>query len=556
MQINKNRTGIFAYLVRCLGLVLVPNVYYLLTNYKLAFLLIPVLLISSPLFALVSALCAVLLILLSAFVPVPTLVAVVILAQTGIAVLLSFSSRFVSVNDQGSIASGFGLKNSAVLRAAIAACLCIDLFLSLFRSVDLVFLACVVIQTACVAGSLWRLPGPRSRIDAAGLLTALVSTTLSLVILEVGSWYVAPAVNVPSNCFEPTPDYVYTLRPGSRGSIALTDDSGKTVMTHFNISEQGLREDRVYGPKAPDEFRIVVLGDSFTMGHGLTMDQTYGRVLEKYLTGVYPGKRIVVINMGVWGYAPWQEIGFLEKRGFKLEPDLVIWQIFPPNDISGTYSRVNKLLRAFGPYWERRYFLFRKQNEFPVRAERWLQSHLNVYALIASISNGEGPVMSWLADFRFLPKYEYPELVPQTNRHNLREPCLATWYPELTEAFEMMCADIRALKAECDRRGIDLIAFANSDNISLFPDAWDEMAKRGDGSLYEVNKDIRLTQECFESAGIPYVDITAKMMPLPNEVKSRIFFLNDGHFTPTGAHEVASLLAEYLKNEYFPGKLK
>ena len=45
---------------------------------------------------------------------------------------------------------------------------------------------------------------------------------------------------------------------------------------------QGLR-DRDYGPKLPDEYRVLLIGDSFTFGHGLETEETISRQLEDYL---------------------------------------------------------------------------------------------------------------------------------------------------------------------------------------------------------------------------------------------------------------------------------
>ncbi|MBX7256709.1 MAG: hypothetical protein K1Y02_10135 [Candidatus Hydrogenedentes bacterium] len=391
-------------------------------------------------------------------------------------------------------------------------------------------------------------------MDVGSAVVMAVSTAIGLAILEFGSRYVAPAPAQPSKCYEPVPEYVFTLRPGSKGAITLIDNDDRRITVPVSISEQGIRDDRIYGPKSPDEFRIIMLGDSYTMGHGLKTDETYARVLERRLASAGIGKRIVVINMGVGGYAPWQEAGFLQERGFKLEPDLVIWQIFPSNDIAGTYSRLNKLLPTFDVQWERCYYNFRRQNEFPILAERWLQTHSNVYALISTNYNYEGPVMKCLADLRMMPEYKYPRLVPKTDRHWLREPCLVEWYPELTEAFEMMCADIRALKEKCDSRGVDLIGFAHSDEISLFPQAWVVLNEQSHGYQYVMNKDIRVTQECFQSAGIPYAKVTDALLALPEEERLEVFYRQDGHFSPAGAREVGAALADYLVAEYFPRK--
>ena len=55
--------------------------------------------------------------------------------------------------------------------------------------------------------------------------------------------------------------------------------------------------------KPPGVFRILVLGDSFTVGANVRQEEAYPKVLEKRLQSVY-GPRIQVVNAGVGGWDP------------------------------------------------------------------------------------------------------------------------------------------------------------------------------------------------------------------------------------------------------------
>ncbi|MBU1717220.1 MAG: hypothetical protein KKG70_16600 [Proteobacteria bacterium] len=75
--------------------------------------------------------------------------------------------------------------------------------------------------------------------------------------------------------------------------------------------------------KSANEFRVLILGDSITMGHGVTREETYANQLEHELAQT-PGQYeiIQVINTGVQGYSTFQELNEL-KRSLKFKPDLV-----------------------------------------------------------------------------------------------------------------------------------------------------------------------------------------------------------------------------------------
>lgn len=79
--------------------------------------------------------------------------------------------------------------------------------------------------------------------------------------------------------------------------------------------------------KLPNEFRIAVLGDSFTFGTSMQFDDTFVKKLERMLN-LNSGKRFArVINYGVPGYSTSHEAKLLKAVLKKDSPDLVILQV-------------------------------------------------------------------------------------------------------------------------------------------------------------------------------------------------------------------------------------
>lgn len=85
-------------------------------------------------------------------------------------------------------------------------------------------------------------------------------------------------------------------------------------------------------PKRPGEFRIVVLGDSFTVSAGVDYSRIYTTLLEQRLKEKHPGVR--VINLAVGGYNVVQYAALLEEVALGLEPELVLVALYPENDFS------------------------------------------------------------------------------------------------------------------------------------------------------------------------------------------------------------------------------
>lgn len=101
------------------------------------------------------------------------------------------------------------------------------------------------------------------------------------------------------------------------------------------INALGFRDPRDYSPaKAPGTFRILVLGDSVTFGHGATYETTYPYLLEQQLRSWRPDVRWEVWNLGVPGYNTAQELAYLKLIGDAYAPDLVVVGFFP-NDFGG-----------------------------------------------------------------------------------------------------------------------------------------------------------------------------------------------------------------------------
>ncbi len=109
----------------------------------------------------------------------------------------------------------------------------------------------------------------------------------------------------------------------------IPDSTGRSITKEwdvtYDINSFGLR-DRDYPVVKPESTcRILVLGDSFTEGYGVEIEDAFVKILERRLNGISGEKPVYeVINCGIAGYSPLLEYLFLVKKGLQLNPDMVV----------------------------------------------------------------------------------------------------------------------------------------------------------------------------------------------------------------------------------------
>ena len=97
-----------------------------------------------------------------------------------------------------------------------------------------------------------------------------------------------------------------------------------------SINSHGLRDREYSRSKPPDVYRIVMLGDSTTLGWGVALEQTVSKILEAELNKLHMREynRFEVLNAGVGNYNTVQEVAHYLTYDRDFQPDLVILQYF------------------------------------------------------------------------------------------------------------------------------------------------------------------------------------------------------------------------------------
>ena len=144
----------------------------------------------------------------------------------------------------------------------------------------------------------------------------------------------------------------------------------------FSINSQGLRDREYSTERPPGVYRIVMLGDSTTVGWGVPLEQTVAKILERRLNQscVEGHCRFEVLNAGVGNYDTVQEYTHYLTYDRAFHPDLVVLEYFindaepVPKErhvaligqsylVAFTLSRYDGFLRLIGvrPNWKEYY---------------------------------------------------------------------------------------------------------------------------------------------------------------------------------------------------------
>jgi lysophospholipase L1-like esterase len=182
-------------------------------------------------------------------------------------------------------------------------------------------------------------PGPRPAASPPGRRTArprqlgrklcltLASSLLTCLLCE---WIVRLTIGPQPKFPRRVVEGPFGLRINEPGAVYRHQSADVSVW--FRINSKGLRADRDYPYEKPAGVRrVVCLGDSFTAGYEVDLEECFTRVLERELTAA--GRRVEVLNAGVSGFGTAEELLYLERELIKYSPDVVVISFYG-NDFS------------------------------------------------------------------------------------------------------------------------------------------------------------------------------------------------------------------------------
>ena len=158
------------------------------------------------------------------------------------------------------------------------------------------------------------------------LLALAVSALLAGLVLEGGLRLLG--FGPPNTGIRFDSQLGWALRPNS----GFTNSGRKGEFdVKVKTDAHGLRDDYGSDVTKPDgTFRVLCLGDSFTLGYTVDRDDLFVDLLETWWAA--EGRKVEVVNAGVQGYSTDQMLRWLAVHGAKWSPDVVLMLSYE-NDI-------------------------------------------------------------------------------------------------------------------------------------------------------------------------------------------------------------------------------
>lgn len=271
--------------------------------------------------------------------------------------------------------------------------------------------------------------------------------------------------------------------------------------------------------KGPREFRVAVLGDSFTWGLGAPYGKRFTEVAEDHNT------RINVMNFGVTAFSPVQHMLQLD-RAFALKADYVVMAICLANDL---YE--NTIFNAYGH--PKPYVRLKPDGEsfelrgYPLPERVEVGSYLFAGSRVVSLVN------LYVNQRRQLPLESIDEMSDASLLYVPLDKLQPKDRKRAAEAFKLNELILAAMKQKIESRlGKDRFA------VLLVPTKWDYPGNlpRKDGVHDTVAKEVLAS---LSRLGIPAID--------GREVVTQDdFWKRDMHWHPSGHNKAGHQLGAFL----------
>ena len=328
--------------------------------------------------------------------------------------------------------------------------------------------------------------------------------------------------------------------PGFEGRVYVAE-SDRKILLRFN--DVGFR-----GPDRPMKkpegvCRVAVLGDSMIASVAVEEEDTMVCRLEKMLNRSHPQVKWEVLNFGVSGSSPGQEMVLYRELVARFDPDVVLCAYFVGNDLADNSSRLSNNPRIYFDMDETG-----QLQQLPFSAER---ANVSYYLNRCS---------------RF---YVWQKLAVNHSRHNLLKQtgtlAPGQWIfcrketPKVAHAWELTNAIHREFQREVTRRGGQFAVVMIPSAWQIYENVFQQVVDRAGEFAPHFDRDYpdqRLGELCRQSS-VPLLSMTddfRKAAPsgTTKEKQEWLFLRGAGHFNDRGSALAARAVHRFLTREHAP----
>ena len=316
-----------------------------------------------------------------------------------------------------------------------------------------------------------------------------------------------------------------------------TTSEGKEFDVAVRFNSHRMRGPEFDDAKAPDTTRVLVVGDSFTLGYTVEDHDLFLRILERELQA--NGHKIEVLNAGTEAYSTDQQLAWFEAHGKDLEPDYVVLAPYL-NDIYWN-SQPKYMHKPKVQYAVDGASLKRVSGKLENTGARpWFEANTGVGTFIGTI---KGVIRGWAHQ------------VDHEGRKVLLEnaPLLTNPPVEIDRAWEVTEALVAEFAEQVRAAGAKPVALLVPNKWEIDADSPINVLGLGDGATRDDMSPSaptdRFAKACRD-AGFDVVDPRAGLKT--GSMNDPVYFAHDWHWNERGNKIVAAALLEHFEK---PGLL-
>lgn len=292
-------------------------------------------------------------------------------------------------------------------------------------------------------------------------------------------------------------------------------------------NSRGLRDHEVSLEKPPNTRRILVLGDSFTVGVNVEMEDAYPQVLERMMNEA-SDTPIEIINAAVGGMDPFQYAQYFEHYAPDYSPDMVIVGFFVGNDTLSGSASVEQIATVVNG---QRVSREAAQGNF-VQLRMMLHQNFNLVRLLQGVSLINVPAIRQKCE-------DFSDNLLRIAQERLKNHRIdVNSHPRFSANA---VNQIQRIKRKADAMGIPLVVVLIPDELQINQALRERVVEPENVPVYDFAMPQQLLTNEFEARGITTFDLLPFFLQ-----DGRCLYMNDTHWTPEGHVFAASTLANYL----------
>lgn len=318
---------------------------------------------------------------------------------------------------------------------------------------------------------------------------------------------------------------------------AMTYEKGREYNALYKINSIGLR-DHEYGPKKEGDFRILLLGDSFAVSHGIELEESLSKQLERALQHRTDedniGVRIQVINAACGGYSTFNYWKAYHRWAPLLNPDLVLVAFSPDDyDASNAYMKYivvdGMTLDAFAPGQKHSAHNISRIKKL----RKWLSWNSEFYILLRNYlyyNDFAGKIITWFSK--------------KGKTNNQLEPFVVPQSIDMTNAWQNSFSYLQKLQNDLRDDGLELIIMAVPLKLEIDDEYRNQILKSNNISAeqFDVKQPLNQIINFCKQNNIPLLDPREALRKRHKE--KPCYFVYDGHWVAEGI-QVASKSAAH-----------